>query len=137
MLLHAVYEGFKPDIATMWWDTIYEAWANNHPKASLPLGHLLIGFMHDRRKLPDLMQDKFGKEVTVIGCGTLGKSEGQSKLQRKAKNPTTLEGIQDSLEAVLENQFDIYAKLKKLERVVCSPSRPTHVQQDASTSDHE
>ncbi|KAF7152869.1 hypothetical protein RHSIM_Rhsim01G0153600 [Rhododendron simsii] len=78
MLLHAVYEGFKPDIATMW-----------------------------------------------------------PKLHRKAKNPATLEGIQDSLKAVLENQFDIYAKLKKLERVVCSPSRPTHVQLDASTSDHE
>ncbi|KAI8535249.1 hypothetical protein RHMOL_Rhmol10G0159100 [Rhododendron molle] len=126
MLLHAVYNGFKPDTATMWWDTIYEAWSNTHPKASLPFGHLLTGFVHHRRKIPDLMQEKFGKEVTVIGRGTIGKSEGQSKLHRKAKNPATLEGIHELLEAVLENQFDIYAKLKKVERIVCSPSPPSH-----------
>ncbi|KAI8571265.1 hypothetical protein RHMOL_Rhmol01G0106000 [Rhododendron molle] len=137
MLLHAVYNGFKPDIATIWWDTIYEAWSNNHPKASLPLGHLLTGFVHQGRKLPDLMQDKFGKEVTVIGRATIGKSEGQSKFHRKAKNPATLEGIQDLVEAVLENQFDIYAKLKRMERAVCSPSPPTNVEQDASTFDDE
>ncbi|KAG5552342.1 hypothetical protein RHGRI_010429 [Rhododendron griersonianum] len=122
MLLHAVYNGFKPDIATLWWDTIYEAWCNNHPKASLPLGHLLTGFLHKGRKLPDLMQDKFGKEVTVIGRGTLGKSEGQSKFHRKAKNPATLEGIQNSLQSVLDNQFEMFARLRRVERVVCSPS---------------
>ncbi|KAG5557512.1 hypothetical protein RHGRI_007672 [Rhododendron griersonianum] len=72
MLLHVVYNGFKPDIASR---------------------------------------------------GTIGKFEGQSKLHRKVKNPTTLEGIHELLEAVLENQFDIYAKLKKVECVVCSPSR--------------
>ncbi|KAG5544572.1 hypothetical protein RHGRI_017113 [Rhododendron griersonianum] len=137
MLLHAVYNGFKPNIATLWWDTIYEAWSNNHPKASLPLGHLLTGFVHHGRKLPDLMQDKFGKEVTVIGRGTIGKSEGQSKFHRKAKNPATLEGIQDLLESVLENQFDMYAKLKRLERVVCSPSPPSNVEEDASNFDDE
>ncbi|KAI8539193.1 hypothetical protein RHMOL_Rhmol09G0162200 [Rhododendron molle] len=137
MLLHAVYNGFKADIATIWWDTIYEAWSNNHPKASLPLGHLLTGFVHQGRKLPDLMQDKFGKEVTVIGRATIGKSEGQSKFHRKVKNPATLEGIQDLVEAVLENQFDIYAKLKRMERAVCPPSPPTNVEQDASTFDDE
>ncbi|KAG5552559.1 hypothetical protein RHGRI_010592 [Rhododendron griersonianum] len=122
MLLHAVYNGFKPDIASMWWDTIYEAWSNNHPKASLPLGHLLTGFVHKGREIPDLMQDKFGKEVTVIGRGTIGKSEGQSKLHRKAKNPATLEGIQDLLESILENQYEFNAMLKNVERVVCPPS---------------
>ncbi|KAG5522538.1 hypothetical protein RHGRI_034637 [Rhododendron griersonianum] len=75
-----------------------------------------------RRKLPDLMQDKFGKEVTVIGRGTLGKSEGQSKFHRKAKNPATLEGIQNSLQSVLDNQFEMFARLRRVERVVCSPS---------------
>ncbi|KAG5540693.1 hypothetical protein RHGRI_020803 [Rhododendron griersonianum] len=121
MLLHAVYNGFKPDIASIWWDTIYEAWSNNHPKASLPLGHLLTGFVHKGRKIPDLMQDKFGKEVTVIGRGTIGKSEGQSKLHRKAKNPATLEGIQDLLESILENQYEFNAMLKNVQRVVCPP----------------
>ncbi|KAG5553588.1 hypothetical protein RHGRI_011469 [Rhododendron griersonianum] len=95
MLLHAVYNGFKPDI------------------------------------------DKFGKEVTVIGHGTIGKSEGQSKLHRKAKSPTTLEDIHELLEAVLENQFDIYAKLKKVVCTLCSPSHPSHVYEDASTFDDE
>ncbi|KAI8537877.1 hypothetical protein RHMOL_Rhmol09G0058400 [Rhododendron molle] len=84
-----------------------------------------------------LHADKFGKEVTVIGRATIGKSEGQSKFHRKAKNHATLEGIQDLVEAVLENQFDIYAKLKRMERVVCSPSPPTNVEQDASTFDDE
>lgn len=50
MLLRAVYNGFKPNIPSMWWDTIYDAWTNDHPTASLPLGHLLTGFIHDRRK---------------------------------------------------------------------------------------
>ncbi|KAG5532371.1 hypothetical protein RHGRI_026863 [Rhododendron griersonianum] len=122
MLLHVVYNRFKPDIASMWWDTIYEAWSNNHPKASLPLGHLLTGFVHKGRKILDLIQDKFGKEVTVIGRGTIGKSEGQSKLHRKAKNPATLEGIQDLLESILENQYEFNAMLKNVERVVCPPS---------------
>ncbi|KAG5557609.1 hypothetical protein RHGRI_007758 [Rhododendron griersonianum] len=61
MLLHAVYNGYKPDIPRMWWDSIYEAWTNDHPIASLPLGHLLTGFIHHGRKVPDLIQDKWGK----------------------------------------------------------------------------
>ncbi|KAI8522303.1 hypothetical protein RHMOL_RhmolUnG0005700 [Rhododendron molle] len=44
-LLHAVYNGLKPDIDRMWWDNLYAAFTNNHRTASLPLGILLTRFM--------------------------------------------------------------------------------------------
>ncbi|KAG5562296.1 hypothetical protein RHGRI_005131 [Rhododendron griersonianum] len=100
----AVYNGFKPDIPSMWWDSIYDAWTNDHPAASLPLGHLLTGFIHHRRKIPYLIQDRWGKlQNSVIGPGTIGKSEGQSKLHREVNNPASLEGLRDMILTVQEN----------------------------------
>ncbi|KAG5540900.1 hypothetical protein RHGRI_020966 [Rhododendron griersonianum] len=93
-----IYNGFKPDNPSMWWDTIYDAWTNDHPIASLPLAHLLTGFIHDRRKLPNLMQDKWGKvQISVMGSGTIGKSEGQSKLHQEVNNPASLKGLRDMI----------------------------------------
>ncbi|KAG5564757.1 hypothetical protein RHGRI_000832 [Rhododendron griersonianum] len=120
MLLHAVYNGYKPDIPRMWWDSIYEAWTNDHPIASLPLGHLLTGFIHHGRKLPNLIQDKWGKvQISVIGPGTIGKSEGQSKLHRKVTNPASLEGLRDMILTVQENQISMWEKLRRVEHAVC------------------
>ncbi|KAI8574615.1 hypothetical protein RHMOL_Rhmol01G0367900 [Rhododendron molle] len=120
MMLHAVYNGFKPDIPTMWWDSIYDAWTNNHPAASLPLGHLLTGFIHEGRKIPDLNRDKWGKvQISVIGPGTIGKSEGQSKLHREVNNPASLEGLRDMIVTVQENQISMWEKLRRVERAVC------------------
>ncbi|KAG5516155.1 hypothetical protein RHGRI_037014 [Rhododendron griersonianum] len=120
MLLHAVSNGFKPDIPSMWWDSIYDAWTNDHPAASLPLGHLLTGFIHHQRKIPDLIQDRWGKlQNSVIGPGTMGKSEGQSKLHRAVNNPASLEGLRDMILTVQENQIAMWGKLKRVERVVC------------------
>ncbi|KAG5561780.1 hypothetical protein RHGRI_004726 [Rhododendron griersonianum] len=115
-----VSNGFKPDIPSMWWDSIYDAWTNDHPAASLPLGHLLTGFIHHRRKIPDLIQDRWGKlQNSVIGPGTMGKSEGQSKLHRAVNNPASLEGLRDMILTVQENQIAMWGKLKRVERVVC------------------
>ncbi|KAG5544999.1 hypothetical protein RHGRI_017456 [Rhododendron griersonianum] len=116
----AVYNGFKPDIPSMWWDSIYDAWTNDHPAASLPLGHLLTGFIHHRRKIPDLIQDRWGKlQNSVIGPGTIGKSEGQSKLHREVNNPASLEGLRDMILTVQENQISLWEKLKRVEHAVC------------------
>ncbi|KAG5524533.1 hypothetical protein RHGRI_031256 [Rhododendron griersonianum] len=51
--------------------------------------------------------------------GTIGKSEGQSKLHREVNNPASLEGLRDMILTVQENQISMWEKLKKVERVVC------------------
>ncbi|KAG5548664.1 hypothetical protein RHGRI_014120 [Rhododendron griersonianum] len=132
-LLHAVYKGVKPDIGRMWWDTLYAAFTNNHPTASLPLGILLTRFMY-ACKVPILAGDKLAdKKTTHIGRGTIGKSEGQSKIHRMVNNPISLEGIHDMILTVQENQIEFYQMLKKVVRIVCRDDDPS----DADTLDDE
>ncbi|KAI8572374.1 hypothetical protein RHMOL_Rhmol01G0193500 [Rhododendron molle] len=58
-------------------------------------------------------------QISVIGPGTLGKSEGQSKLHREVNNPASLEGLRDMILTVQENQICMWEKLKRVERAVC------------------
>ncbi|KAG5540370.1 hypothetical protein RHGRI_020561 [Rhododendron griersonianum] len=53
------------------------------------------------------------------GPGTIGKSEGQSKLHREVNNPASLEGLRDMILTVQENQISMWEKLKKVEHAVC------------------
>ncbi|KAF7150027.1 hypothetical protein RHSIM_Rhsim02G0127400 [Rhododendron simsii] len=132
-LLHAVYKGVKPNIGRMWWDTLYAAFTNNHPTASLPLGILLTRFMY-ACKVPILARDKLAdKKTTHIGRGTISKSKGQSKIHRMVNNPVSLEGIHDMILTVQENQIEFYQMLKKVVRIVCRDDDPS----DADTLDDE
>ncbi|KAF7151325.1 hypothetical protein RHSIM_Rhsim02G0074600 [Rhododendron simsii] len=132
-LLHAVYKGVKLDIGRMWWDTLYAAFTNNHPTASLPIGILLTRFMY-ACKVPILAGDKLAdKKTTHIGRGTIGKSKGQSKIHRIVNNPVSLEGIHDMILTVQENQIEFYQMLKKVVRIVCRNDDPS----DADTLDDE
>lgn len=117
----------------MWWDTLCAAFINNHPTASLPLGILLTRFMY-ACKVPILAGDKLAdKKTTHIGRGTIGKSEGQSKIHRMVNNPVSLEGIHDMILTVQENQIEFYQMLKKVVRIVCRDDDPS----DADTLDDE
>ncbi|KAG5524154.1 hypothetical protein RHGRI_030975 [Rhododendron griersonianum] len=109
----------------MWWDTLYAAFTNNHCTASLPFEILLTRFMY-ACKVPILVGDKLAdKKTTHTGQGTLGKSEGQSKIHRMVNNPVSLEGIHDMILTVQENQIAFYEMLRKVVRIVCRDDDPS------------
>ncbi|KAI8555450.1 hypothetical protein RHMOL_Rhmol05G0174600 [Rhododendron molle] len=76
--------------------------------------------IEERTVALDLNRDKWGKvQISVIGPGTIGKSEGQSKLHREVNNPASLEGLRDMIVTVQENQISMWEKLRRVERAVC------------------
>ncbi|KAH7853487.1 hypothetical protein Vadar_003032 [Vaccinium darrowii] len=118
-MLFAVYNGKKPDVPSMWWESIHAAHSNDHLSASLPLGVLLTSLMTHYR-IGKSENDTVEGQKYRLGRATIAKSKGQSKLHRKPKTLPlgSIEQSADMLCKIMEQESDLFDIMYSIEKRV-------------------
>ncbi|KAH7859154.1 hypothetical protein Vadar_032274 [Vaccinium darrowii] len=117
-MIFAIYNGTLPDIAMLWFCSIYAVYSKTSSVASLPLGILLTDLMLNEYGVVVDPDDDWQVQKSPLGRATLGKSEGQSKLHRVSKCPNlaTVEGNNDLLLSIHENISDVFYLLVDIKK---------------------
>ncbi|KAH7859670.1 hypothetical protein Vadar_004048 [Vaccinium darrowii] len=117
-MIFAIYNGTPPDIAMLWFCSIYAVYCKTSSVASLPLGVLLTQFMLNEYGVVVDPDDDWQVQKSPLGRATIGKSEGQSKLHRVSKCPNlaTVEGNNDLLLSIHENISDVFDLLVDIKK---------------------
>ncbi|CAL5342411.1 unnamed protein product [Camellia sinensis] len=129
LMLYAVHNFSPLDVPKIIWQVVDSVAKANNPHATLPFG-LLVTDMLLELCVPTRPDDEWKGQMSHIGRGTYGKTQGQSRKHRERQDPTSLESISTRLyEAVsILNRMELQHKkdmrkvkleLKKMRKAFC------------------
>ncbi|CAL5381342.1 unnamed protein product [Camellia sinensis] len=152
LMLYVVHNFSPLDVPKIIWqvgDSIAKA---NNPHAALPFG-LLVTDMLLELCVPTRPDDEWKGQMSHIGRGTYGKTQGQSRKHRERQDPTSLESISTRLyEAVsILNRMELRHKkdmrkvkleLKQMRKAFCgedfeNSTSSNDSEQESNGSNHD
>ncbi|GMP77899.1 hypothetical protein CsSME_00034019 [Camellia sinensis var. sinensis] len=99
------------DVLKIIWQVVDSVAKANNPHAALPFGLLVTDMLLELR-VPTRPDDEWKGQMSHIGRGTYGKTQGQSRKHRERQDPTSLESISTRLYEVVSilNQMELQHK---------------------------
>ncbi|CAL5362331.1 unnamed protein product [Camellia sinensis] len=152
LMLYAVHNFSPLDVPKIIWQVVDSVAKANNPHAALPFG-LLVTDMLLGLCVPTRPDDEWKGQMSHIGRGTYGKTQGQSRKHRERQDPTSLESISTRLyEAVsMLNRMELQHKkdmrkvkleLKKMRKAFCgedfeNSTSSNDSEQESNGSNHD
>ncbi|CAL5388810.1 unnamed protein product [Camellia sinensis] len=152
LMLYVVHNFSPLDVPKIIWQVVDFVTKANNPHAALPFGLLVTDMLLELR-VPTQPDDEWKGQMSHIGRGTYGKTQGQSRKHRERQDPTSLESISTGLyEAVsILNRMELQHKkdmrkvkleLKQMRKAFCgedfeNSTSSNDSEQESNGSNHD